>query len=131
MGRKERLSEGPAVPDTTDDSRMLWRIKALHSVVWVVFAGAVLAIPPLALFGQLAACVWLSLLVWIETAVLVANRWRCPLTGVAARYTDDRADNFDIFLPAWLARHNKLIFGALFAVGELLLLWRWLGMTDV
>jgi hypothetical protein len=33
---------------------------------------------------------------------------------VAARYTDDRRDNFDIYLPLWLARHNKLIFGWLF-----------------
>jgi hypothetical protein len=23
----------------------------------------------------------------------------------------DRADNFDIYLPVWLARHNKVIFG--------------------
>jgi hypothetical protein len=29
---------------------------------------------------------------------------RCPLTGIAARYTDDRRDNFDIYLPPWLAR---------------------------
>lgn len=115
--------------DATDTSRALWRIKVFHSAVWVVFASAVLAIAPLAFLGQLAAGAWLSLLVWIEVAVLVANRWRCPLTGVAARYTDDRADNFDIFLPAWLARHNKLVFGILFALGELLLLWRWLGMT--
>jgi hypothetical protein len=35
-----------------------------------------------------------------ETVVLVLNGWRCPFTGVAARYTDDRRDNFDIFLPA-------------------------------
>jgi hypothetical protein len=41
----------------------------------------------------------------------------------------DRADNFDIFLPEWLARHNKLVFGTIFALGELLLVWPWLGMT--
>jgi hypothetical protein len=58
--------------------------------------------------------------------VLLANRMRCPLTGIAARYTDDRSDNFDIFLPAWLARHNKVIFGTLLAFGEVYLLWQWL-----
>ncbi|MBB1092471.1 hypothetical protein HUU61_14375 [Rhodopseudomonas palustris] len=46
---------------------------------------------------------------------------RCPLTAVAARYTDERADNFDIYLPIWLARHNRLIFGTLFAATQLLL----------
>ncbi len=65
------------------------------------------------------------MLVWIEVAILAANRMRCPLTGIAARYTDDRSDNFDIFLPAWLARHNKLLFGVLFAAGELFLAASW------
>jgi hypothetical protein len=31
-----------------------------------------------------------------------------------ARYTDDRHYNFDIYLPEWLAKHNKSIFGALY-----------------
>jgi len=43
------------------------------------------------------------------------------------RYTDDRSDNFDIFLPLWLARNNKLIFGLLFISGESVWLWRWIG----
>ena len=47
-------------------------------------------------------------------------------TDLAARYTEDRAANFDIYLPEWLARNNKAIFGTLFAVNELIVLWRWL-----
>ena len=54
-----------------------------------------------------------------------ANRGQCPLTGLAARFTSDPADNFDIYLPNWLARHNKLIFGTLFVVNELFVLWCW------
>jgi hypothetical protein len=49
--------------------------------------------------------------------VLAANRMRCPLTDLAARYTEERADNFDIYLPLWLARHNQRIFGTLYVVG--------------
>jgi hypothetical protein len=60
-----------------------------------------------------------------ECGVLALNRGRCPLTDVAAQYTDDRAPNFDIYLPVWLARYNKHIFGTLFAAGELFVLWRW------
>ncbi len=52
---------------------------------------------------------------------------RCPLTDVAARYTEDRRDNFDIYLPEFLARHNKLIFGVLYVAGLLVLLVRWTG----
>jgi hypothetical protein len=41
------------------------------------------------------------------------------LADLAARYTMDRAENFDIYLPLWLARHNKTIFGTIFVAGEL------------
>jgi len=36
---------------------------------------------------------------------------------VAARYTAERRANFDIYLPEWLARHNKVIFGTIYLVG--------------
>ena len=52
------------------------------------------------------------------------NRLRCPLTGVAARYTEDRQDNFDIYLPLWVARYNKQIFGTVYVVGVAFGLWR-------
>jgi hypothetical protein len=38
-----------------------------------------------------------------ECAVLALNRGRCSLTDIAARYTDCRLDNFDIYLALWLA----------------------------
>jgi hypothetical protein len=41
----------------------------------------------------------------------------------AARFTESRADNFDIYLPNWLARHNKTVFGTLFVFNELIVLW--------
>ena len=44
---------------------------------------------------------------WLHTVVWAF--WRCPLTDVAARYTTDRAENFDIHLPLWLAKYNKII----------------------
>ncbi len=40
-------------------------------------------------------------------------------TDLAARYTEDRRGNFDIYLPVWLARQNKTIFGTLFLAGGL------------
>lgn len=73
---------------------------------------------------------WLTGLVVVEIFVLAKNRWQCPLTGMAARYTDDRRANFDIYLPVWLARHNKLIFGTLFVGGQAIVILRWLGWMD-
>ena len=47
---------------------------------------------------------------------------------MAARHTDAREANFDIYLPEWLARHNKTIFGLLFALGLAYALARWTGV---
>ena len=51
--------------------------------------------------------------------MLAVNGGRCPLSDLAARFTDDRAPRFDIYLPHWLAERNKVIFGMLFIAGEL------------
>ena len=58
-------------------------------------------------------------------AILAVNRWTCPLGKIARRYTDDRAANFDIFLPAWLAARTKPIFGPLFVGGMLFTVLCW------
>ncbi len=100
-------------------------MKSAHTFVWAIFAGCILAIPVASWLGDHHAAAWLAAIVAGEVAVLVLNQMRCPLTGLAARYTDDRRDNFDIYLPAWLARHNKRIFGALYVAGAIFALARW------
>lgn len=105
--------------------RALRRIKLIHTTAWAIFALAILAIPVTVWMGAFGWALALSALVLLEVAVLIGNRMNCPLSGVAARYTDDRSPNFDIYLPVWLAKHNKLIFGLLFAMGEVFLTWRW------
>ena len=101
----------------TPDISALRTVKLVHTVVWALFAGCIVAIPYFAWIRRLNTAAVLIAIVTVEVTVLVANRMRCPLTGIAARHTDDRRDNFDIYLPLWLARHNKLIFGALFGAG--------------
>ncbi len=101
-------------------------IKLLHTAIWLFFVACIVAIP---VVGALRQFVWFAILtglVLVECAVIAVNRERCPLTDLAGRYTDDRADNFDIYLPLWLARHNKAIFGTLFVLGELFVLGNWL-----
>lgn len=100
-------------------------VKLLHTVIWAFFVACIVGVPAAALTGRLWLATVLTVVVLAEVAILVANGWRCPLTDVAARYTADRGDAFDIYLPRWLARHNKEIFGTLFVAGEVVLLWRW------
>lgn len=101
-------------------------VKIVHTVVWAFFAGCIIAIPVAGARGQFVWAATMTGLVLFECGILAANRGRCPLTDLAAQYTDERRDNFDIYLPLWLARHNKVIFGALFVLGTLFMLGRWL-----
>jgi hypothetical protein len=101
-------------------------VRLAHTVVWALLGGCVVAIAPLAWSRRFGPAVALSLVVLVEVGVLAMNQWRCPLTPIAARYTDDRRPNFDIYLPQWLARYNKEIFGSLYAIGLLVLVGRWL-----
>jgi hypothetical protein len=97
---------------------MLTAIKILHTAVWAVMAGSILALPITAMMRLFRWSAVLTVLVLVECGVLAFNGGRCPLTDLAARYTAERADNFDIYLPLWLARYNKTIFGVLFIAGE-------------
>ena len=102
-------------------------LKITHTTIWVIFAGSILAIPVFAWLGEWVYTTALILFVLLECLILVFNRMRCPITDIAARYTDDRSDNFDIYLPQWLARHNKTIFGSLFVAGLVFTFLRWMG----
>jgi hypothetical protein len=110
---------------TTVLAHKLQQIKLLHTAIWAVMAASILALPWLGWFGKFRWAFGLTLLIVGECLVLAVNGGRCPLTDMAARYTDHQACNFDIYLPLWLACHNKIIFGFLFVVGELVVLWRW------
>jgi hypothetical protein len=101
-------------------------IKLLHTAVWAVLVGCIVALPKTALLHRFDWAIILTVIIVAECSVLALNRGRCPLTGLAARFTSDRADNFDIYLPNWVARHNKAIFGTLFVINELFVLWCWL-----
>ena len=61
--------------------------------------------------------VWIGVVIIIlEGVVLLIFRNSCPLTIVARKYSDSTAENFDIYLPNWLAKYNKLIYTTIFIV---------------
>lgn len=126
LARRRGEYQGNREADVTTPSERLLRVKLLHTAVWAFFAGCILAIPVLAWGNDLRLAAFLAAVVALEVVVLAFNDWSCPLTPVAARYTDDRRSNFDIFLPEWLARYNKEIFGSLYLAGLLAVAYRWL-----
>ena len=108
------------------DLDVLTAIKLLHTVIWAFVAGTILVLPVTGVLRRFRWALILTVIVLLEFGVLVLNGGRCPLSDWAARFTADHAPNFDIFLPVWLAEHNKLIFSVLFVAGELLVIGCWL-----
>jgi hypothetical protein len=105
---------------------LLTAVKLLHTVIWAFLAASILVLPVAGVLRRFRWAAILTVIVLVECAVLAANGGRCPLSDLAARYTDEGASNFDIYLPNWLGSHNKTIFGTLFVVNELIVLWCWL-----
>lgn len=114
--------------DGAAPARRLVAVKLLHTIAWAFFAGCIVALPWAAWRGEMRLAAWLAAIVMVEVIILALNRFACPLTAVAARYTDERRANFDIYLPEWLARYNKHVFGTLYVAGLAYTLWRaWRG----
>jgi hypothetical protein len=86
------------------DAAKLVRVKLAHTAIWAFMAGAIVALPYLGWTRHFGLAAAVTALVVGEGVVLAFNRGHCPLTDVAARYTTERADNFDIYLPLTIAR---------------------------
>jgi len=101
-------------------------IKLAHTAAWAFFVAAIVAVPVAAWYNRFGWALVAALVVAGEVAVLALNGMKCPLTPIAARYTSDRRDNFDIYLPLFVARYNKEIFGTLYVAGLVFLFVRWI-----
>ena len=107
------------------DETALLVVKVAHTAIWTFFVACIFGAPIAAWLGNFRMAGILLGLVAIEALVLLFNRWACPLTAVAARYTAQREDNFDIYLPLWLAKNNKSIFTPLYVLGAAYVAFAW------
>lgn len=112
-----------AAPAPAENAAALRAVRLVHTLAWAVFATSIVLLPVCAWIRRFDLASWLVGVVFVEVLVLLVNDWRCPLTAVAARYTSNRRANFDIYLPEWLARHNKVIFGTLYVAGLAFMGW--------
>ena len=107
------------------NNKKLLLIKLLHTAIWCVFVTAIFYILYAGIFDKVNLLVWICVgLVIAEGIILLIFKWKCPFTILGYNYTDNHDVGFDIFLPAWLAKHNKIIFSALFVVGLVFVVWR-------
>ena len=107
------------------NNQKLLLVKLAHTIIWAFFVCVIGYVAYAGIYNRMDATVWVAIgVVILEGVVILMNDGKCPLTNIGARYTTDRNDAFDIFLPNWLAKHNKLIFTSIFAVGVVLVLFR-------
>lgn len=100
-------------------------IKLLHTLIWSFFVLIIFYIVYSGLTDQITVFTWISIgLVVGEGLVLLMFKMFCPLTVIARKYSDSQKENFDIFLPNWLAKYNKLIFTTIYVLGVILVLIR-------
>jgi hypothetical protein len=52
----------------------------------------------------------------IEGILLLVFKFFCPLTVIARKYSNSTKDNFDIYLPNWLAKYNKPVYTSLLGI---------------
>ena len=92
-------------------------IKLIHTLVWAFFNVVIFYLFYAVVTGKIDKWVWICLgLIGLETIILLMFRMMCPLTVMARRYSNSTKDNFDIHLPNWLARHNKLIYSVIVGI---------------
>lgn len=98
------------------NEKLYW-VKFVHTVIWVFFNLVLAYLFYAVLTDSVDIKFWIGIgLIVLEAIVLLLNRWSCPLTNVARQYSDSPKDNFDIFLPEWIARHNKSIYTTIFVL---------------
>ena len=101
-----------------NDQSKLIAIKLVHTLIWLFFVAVIFYVVYSGIRNEITVYTWIGIaFVILEGIVLLIFRMFCPLTLLARNYSDSDRDNFDIYLPNWLARHNQRIFGTLYGLG--------------
>jgi hypothetical protein len=86
-------------------------VKSAHTLIWLFFNFVIFYMLYAAIVNKLDRWLWLGYgLIFLEAMTLLIFKSFCPVTILARKYSDSAKANFDIFLPEWLAKNNKLIY---------------------
>ena len=92
-------------------------IKTIHTTIWLFFNAVLCYLIYAVLANKMDVLVWVAIgFIFIEGTVLAIFKGQCPLTIVARKYSDSQKENFDIYLPNWLAKYNKIIYTIIFII---------------
>ncbi len=92
-------------------------IKIIHSIIWLFFNAVLFYMAYAVIVNKIDKYVWIGIaLILGEGVVLILFKKMCPLTIMARKYSDSEKANFDIYLPNWLAKYNKVIYTTFFII---------------
>jgi hypothetical protein len=100
-------------------------IKTIHTAIWVFFNVVIFYMLYAAIANKLNLWLWMGYgFVFLEGLTLLTFKSHCPLNLLARKYTNSTKDNFDIYLPSWLAKHTKLIYTTIFGIISIITLYQ-------
>ncbi|WP_009632069.1 hypothetical protein [Synechocystis sp. PCC 7509] len=100
-------------------------IKVIHTLIWIFFNFVIFYMLYAAIANKLDLWLWMGYgFVFLEGLILLAFKNHCPLNLMARNYTNSPKDNFDIYLPSWLAKYTKLIYTTLFAIAFIITIYQ-------
>ena len=100
-------------------------IKTVHTLIWLFFNFVIFYMLYAVIVNKLDAWLWIGYaLVILEGLTLLIFKFFCPLTIMARKYSDSTSDNFDIYLPNWLARYTKLIYTSIMVIIFIITIYR-------
>lgn len=92
-------------------------IKVVHTIIWLFFNVVIFYMLYAAISNKLDKWLWIGYgLFVLEGLVLLLFKFFCPLTVMARKYSRSTKENFDIYLPNWLAKYNKLIYTSILGI---------------
>jgi hypothetical protein len=101
------------------------QIKVAHTIIFWILSCSVLYALYSAVFDRIDAWTGVAVsLVLVESVVLIAAGWKCPLTTLAESLGASDGSVVDIFLPKWFADRIFPVCGTTFLIASVLLVMR-------
>jgi len=108
----------------TESSKLIF-IKLTHTIIWIFFNVVIFYLLYAVIVDKIDKWIWIGLgLFLLEGIILIVFKMKCPLTVIARQYSDSAKENFDIYLPNWLAKYNKLIYTSILLIIVAILIYR-------
>ncbi len=100
-------------------------VKVIHTLIWIFFNVVIFYMLYAVVKNKIDGWLWIGYgLVFLEGLTLLLFKFFCPLTLIARQYSDLTKDNFDIYLPNWLARYTKVIYTSIMGIIIVITIYR-------